>query len=175
MTTAPDLSPRPPLLRGEGGKRYGLAMPISDIRAVRWETTRVAPTNATASLRGQDARVPWCRKMRHQRLADCGSTPNHAAVLRGPPLARQEAVMGGPPAQLRILHLGRPVAECGLSASYRSPHCPLFAAVVSRAPPQLWAPEAIRGKAAPRRLSGALLFRPFSWAMQEKGQGNRGR
>ena len=35
--------------------------------------------------------------------------------------------------------------------------------------------EAIRGKAAPRRLSGALLFRPFSWAKQEKGQGNGGR
>ena len=35
--------------------------------------------------------------------------------------------------------------------------------------------EMIRGKGAPRRLSGALLFRPFSWAKQEKGQGNGGR
>ena len=83
--------------------------------------------------------------------------------------------MGGPPAQLRILHLE---AAGGGSAGFPRHtvhHIALYAAVVSRPSTQVFAPEAIRGKAAPRRLSGALLFRPFSWAMQEKGQGNRGR
>ena len=41
-------------------------------------------------------------------------------------------------------------------------------------PISVYAPEGIRGKTGPAP-SGALLFRPFSWAMQEKGQGNRGR
>ena len=34
--------------------------------------------------------------------------------------------------------------------------------------------EVIHGKTGPPPR-GALLFRPFSWAQQEKGQGNRGR
>ena len=53
-------------------------------------------------------------------------------------------------------------------------------------PIPICAPEVIHGKTGPACLcvlsharrqapSGALLFRPFSWAKQEKGQGNRGR
>ncbi len=59
------------------------------------------------------------------------------------------------------------------------------AGFVRRAQLQVYATEKIRGKTgsapsglpAPSRArqAGALLFRPFSWAMQEKGQGNRGR
>ncbi len=50
----------------------------------------------------------------------------------------------------------------------------LAAVFVCRAQSPVYAPSEIRGKTGPAPI-GALLFRPFSWAMQEKGQGNRGR
>ena len=52
-------------------------------------------------------------------------------------------------------------------------------------PIPICSPGVIHGKTGPApsglpapsraRQAGALLFRPFSWAMQEKGQGNSGR
>ncbi len=73
----------------------------------------------------------------------------------------------------------------GFSALFRS--APLHQAClpVGRADVYVTATGVIRGKTGPApsglpapsraRQAGALLFRPFSWAMQEKGQGNRGR
>ena len=48
------------------------------------------------------------------------------------------------------------------------------AGFVHRAQLLVYAADEIRGKTGPAP-SGALLFCPFSWAIQEKGQGNRGR
>ena len=65
----------------------------------------------------------------------------------------------------------RPEVELGFfpchSAHLRKPGVP--GGLVGH-PIPICTTEAIHGK-----TSGALLFRPFSWAMQEKGQGNRGR
>ena len=62
----------------------------------------------------------------------------------------------------------------GFSALFRL--APLHEAClrVRRTDVYVTATGVIRGKTGPAP-SGALLFRPFSWAMQEKGQGNRGR
>ncbi len=73
--------------------------------------------------------------------------------------------------------ISRPHGPCGrgFSTLIRPALLPGQSEEARRARQSKSSHEAIRGKAAPRRLSGALLFRPFSWAMQEKGQGNRGR
>ena len=62
----------------------------------------------------------------------------------------------------------------GFSALFRSARASGNACRGRRAAAYILVTERVRGKAAPRRLSGALLFRPFSWAKARKRAGERG-
>ena len=182
MTTAPDLSPRPPLrteqlsARGVSKRRSDTAWRCQSAicRATTWATTWVAPTKRRWRNNGRVHRVakwtPFSRLAVRAKPAGPG----------GPPLARQEARDGGslPPNCAFCTSRLRPVAErSGFFRGYRSHGCPGIrpGGLAGHHAIPIWPLRRFAEKQPPRRLSGALLFRPFSWAMQEKGQGNRGR
>ena len=75
-----------------------------------------------------------------------------------------------PPARPFALAPHPPVVERGFSASFRPPPLPGECNIVQRAASTIFTTGEIRGKAAPRRMSGAVLFGPFSLARKKKDE-----
>ena len=167
------------LIRAAIGRQLSARSQTINCSAEMRATTRVAPKISNAALDlsppgpNPSPPNPLSHRERGRKTKKTGLTQRHEGTEKNSqPRAVQTQIQTG---ILATRTHDRPEVELGFlpchSAHLRKPGVP--GGLVGH-PIPICTTEAIHGKtgSAP---SGALLFRPFSWAMQEKGQGNRGR
>ena len=127
---------------------------------------------------------PLSHRERGRKTKKTGLTQRHEGTEKSSqPRAVQTQIQTG---ILATKTHDRPEVELGVFPCHSVQHCgPGVQGGLVGHPIPICTTEAIHGKtgSAPSglpapscaRQAGALLFRPFPWAMQEKGQGNRGR